>query len=334
MKNQKNVLISRLRNCNNKREAKAFIAYVVYNNIKINKLGENVFYSNNPALGNKIVAVNVSTNDLTGGFLAKKIQTDYDLNFGFSSEMFEGYLEKMLHFKNEFIFPEDEFKWILEDDIACYWVWLVLKDRDGCYLDVAKYGCDINTFATLKMVFDLLNLDAYPSGKTSRYEIIRDVFDSWFAMNDVKVKLIHQIKSMWNAIQKESKGLTWIKKEIPDQINFLWEYMLAYESMSKLHALNLSPSTHKEKLLAIRAFYYYWVTESDIKTLFSIRSNKAWSQRKHIISNKEKDLKAINVFINKKSKNKMDSILKQKKMSMGELIELMVDREFKILTEK
>jgi len=334
MKNQKNGLISKLKNCNNKREAKAFIAYLVYNNIKINKLEKNVFYSNNPALGSKIVAVNVSSNDLAGGFLAKKIQTDFDLHFSISSGMFEGYLEKMFHFKNEFIFPEDELKWILEDDVACYWLWMTLKDSDDFYLDVRKYSCDINTFATLKMVFDFLNLDSYPSGETSRYEIIRDVFDSWLAMIDVKVKLIHQIKSMWNAIQKESKGLTWIKKETPDQINFVWEYMLEYESMSKLHALNISPPTNKEKSLAIRAFYCYWIIESGLKTLFSIRSNKAWNQKKHIISKKGKDLKAINVFIHKKTKDKMDSILKEKKMSMGELIEVMVDREFNIFLEK
>jgi len=323
---QKTSYTSRLKNCNDIREAKAYISYVAYQQTRLNKLSENIIQLKD---FEDIKAISVSTNDLIGGMLANKIRFDVESELGISKEKFEDYLAKMFHHKDSLILPETELRWLKDDEVSCYWLWLILNEEYNHF----NIGFDINFIHlnAVKKVCKYINHDPSPSDSKGRYTNILGAFDSWCILLDAKLNLIQQLKKLWIVNQEKVKKLGWIKKDNQVQSLFVLEYMLEYQSMFRLKNLNLSLTTHKERYLAINAFYYYWEVVPELKVLFSMLAQKSWHQKTYRDRKQKKEMKAINTFISKESKEKMDFILTEKNMKINELIEMLVGVEFELI---
>lgn len=68
-----------------------------------------------------------------------------------------------------------------------------------------------------------------------------------------------------------------------------------------------------------------------MKKIFLININKAWNQQKQ--REKLKNKKAINTYIDEKSKEKLDQLSEKNNMTLNKMIEYLIDKEFKLDSE-
>ncbi|NYT60717.1 hypothetical protein H0A66_00030 [Alcaligenaceae bacterium] len=84
-------------------------------------------------------------------------------------------------------------------------------------------------------------------------------------------------------------------------------------------------NTH-ETYLAIYCVLRLWECHHAEKTLFMRNFSKAWRQ---LVARQKEDQKTINAFVSVDAKTKLDKLRKIYRMPIGELLELLIEDEYK-----
>lgn len=319
---------ARLYKYNSVREMKAFSSYLIYHGVKLVKTKNNIIRGR---FDGDQITIKIKDNDINGDWFLHNLISDVYAFTDHSKNEFDNFIGSMISDKDNYIFPESELKWLKENEVACYWFWMILKK--GMFLANNRpedYNLLLNG---LVKSFDTLEYESYPLNSKSLYNIILDCIDSWYSHKDKKIYLMQMIKAQWIETKKIDR-LRWVKKENPDQCIWLWSYMSQYEGMNQLHSLNVVPLLNNEIYLVINAFYYFWHATSDTKKVFYMLAQKAWHQKKYRDQQQKRKMKAINTHISEKCKDRMDYVLRVRNIKMNELIETLIDKEFDLLISK
>lgn len=230
------------------------------------------------------------------------------------NEMESAYQERIL--------PEYYFNW-MKSDRACYFSWGFIRE-----IKTKDYMIGHQFPHSTEFIYDDLDLDKNPSSSEERYNLIITFFDLMTDTFENKKRILEAMKNKWNEIFSNPKPFNWLKETDEQQCEWAWEYIKKHINTTRL----IQPTNNKEKYLSIYCSFDLWQENEYRKKIFLININKAHSQRKFRDSIKNK--KALNTFIDKKSKEKLEFLAKYKDRKINELIEHLINKEFEMVTQK
>ncbi len=231
---------------------------------------------------------------------------------------------------NNNLLPIDLFNWIKNEDRACYYAWGKTRTLNvESYTNNIKNNLLSQLGRTLKenkktsTAYDELNLSKYPSSTKERFELIIYLFDFIDLSLPQKEAILNDIKNEWSIIFNKKNPFRWLDMKNEELCEWAWCYIKKHSNFCDY----LSPTNNIERYHSFYAAFDLWDASEDTKKLFSININKAYSQQKFRAGIKNK--KALNTFIDEKSKKRLDDLSKRKGMKINQLIEYLIDEEFK-----
>lgn len=227
------------------------------------------------------------------------------------------------------LLPKKSFDWIKNDDRACYYVWgkTINLDttniRDKKINDIFKFGHGsiVNKKETPNKL-EALNLNKHPADTQERIDQIILIFDLIDLDIQKKEKALHDIKNEWSDIYSQKNNFRWLDFKNKEICEWAWNYIKNHSDF----CINLSPINDYERYLCFYAAFDLWSAGKDTKKLFNININKAISQQKFRAGIKNK--KALNTFIDKKAKEQLEFLSKNKNMRINQVIEYLIESEF------
>ena len=227
------------------------------------------------------------------------------------------------------LLPKKSFDWIRDDDRACYYVWGKTINLDTINIQDKKikdtfqfgYGSIIKKKETSNKL-EALNLNKYPANTQERIDQIILIFDLIDLEIQKKEKALHDIKNEWSDIYSQTNNFKWLDFKNKEICEWAWNYIKKHSDF----CINLSPINDYERYLCFYAAFDLWSAGKDTKKLFNININKAISQQKFRAGIKNK--KALNTFIDKKAKEKLEFLSKNKNMRINQVIEYLIENEF------
>lgn len=227
------------------------------------------------------------------------------------------------------LLPKKSFDWIRDDDRACYYVWGKTISLDTTNIQDKKikdifqfgYGSIINKKEKSNKL-ESLNLNKYPADTQERIDQIILIFDLIDLDIQKKEKVLNDIKNEWSNIYSQKNDFKWMDFKNKEICEWAWNYIKDHSDF----CINLSPINDYERYLCFYAAFDLWNAGKDTKKLFSININKARSQQKFRAGIKNK--KALNTFIDKKAKEKLEFLSKNKNMRINQVIEYLIENEF------
>lgn len=239
-------------------------------------------------------------------------------------------IKALIHSIDERLLPDNAFDWIKDNDRACNYVWGRILNLNTDSINNTKpskleylIGLPINkSNNNTKTTYDELNLNKHPSNTNERFEIIINFFDFIDLPITNKQNLLNQIKESWKPILDNNK-LKWLDSKNEGLCDWAWKYIKEYSDFCEY----LHPICDNDKYLCFYAAFDLWSAGEDTKKLFKINITKAYSQRKFRTSIEHK--KALNTFIDKESKTKLENLCKVNNMKINQMIEYLIESEFK-----
>lgn len=230
------------------------------------------------------------------------------------------------------ILPVVYFNW-MHDDLACLYAWGRIRafknsealDKTILPIIGISWLLKRNEYPVKERIFyEELSLKEKPSSTEERLYTIMEFFDSEQHQMTLenKISLINKLEDEWNIIYDNKKPFNWLNEKDEKQCTWTWEYIKKHSDFCQY----LSPKTNREKYLSIFISLYLWSTNEDAKKLFLLNIGKANSQKKFRESVKEK--KAVNIFIDKKIKKKLDEISTKKGLKINKTIEYLIEKEY------
>ncbi len=222
------------------------------------------------------------------------------------------------------LIPMSAFEWIKDNDRCCFWVWGYIRFMHIYQNEIA-----------LPTDNELINVSKTPSNSNERFEYIVEMFDRWKYKK--KKQFLDEIRNKWSDVYLNNKTpFKWLDKNNTEQCKWAWNYTENYlknnQRLSyKIVALpHVTPSINTENslgmYLSVFAAFDLWCELPEAKKLFLININKAWNQQKY--RNEMKGKKALNIYIDKKSKEKLDQLSEKRNMKLNKMIEYLIDNEF------
>lgn len=228
------------------------------------------------------------------------------------------------------LLPIKIFNWIKNEDRACYYVWGKVRLLDVNSFKSIKINIPHRAFGNVlgenkktSIAYDELNLNKYPSSTSERFEIIIHLFDLMDLNIERKEEILNDIKNEWGNTFSNKNNFRWLDIKNKELCEWAWNYIKKYSDFCSY----LSPVNDTERYLCFYAAFDLWSASQDTKKLFSLNINKANSQQKFRAGIKNK--KALNTFIDEKSKNRLDLLSKKHSMKLNQMIEYLIDKEFK-----
>ena len=230
----------------------------------------------------------------------------------------------------EILLPDQFFSWIHEDDRIINYVWgRILKlDIESIKHKKWKEILDYHTGQTTKInkhkisTYDELKFNKNPSNKNEKLDIIIMFFDLIDLDITKKESLLNKIKDEWIDAFNNGIKFKWLNIEDKETCEWAWEYINKHSNYCHF----FSPICNDDWYLFFYAAFDLWDASQDTKKLFSININKAISQQKFRAGIKNK--KALNTFIDKKAKEKLEILSKIKNMRINQVIEYLIENEF------
>lgn len=227
------------------------------------------------------------------------------------------------------LLPKKLFDWIRDDDRACYYVWGKTINLDTTNIQDKKindtfkfgHGSIVNKKETPNKL-EVLNLNKYPADTQERIDQIILIFDLIDLDIQKKEKALHDIKNEWSDIYSQKNNFKWLDFKNKEICEWAWNYIKNHSDF----CINLSPINDYERYLCFYAAFDLWSAGKDTKKLFNININKAISQQKFRAGIKNK--KALNTFIDKKAKEQLEFLSKNKNMKINQVIEYLIESEF------
>ncbi|MCX5567461.1 hypothetical protein ACLPHM_09875 [Paenalcaligenes sp. Me131] len=250
----------------------------------------------------------------------KKIITT-SIPFNTPQEQLERLSHKLTHLARENILPYEQFLWLKDSPQACAYCWLYLQNKSFSFLSW-QYGQSGYSYTP-------------PISHEERLQNIIDYFDYTYintsALYTKKQEALNTIKQSWIAAQETTLKIKFLDEKQGDPITWLWNYIEEYNAAFDTPSINSIPlpspsSTLPEKKLNIVASLHLWRAAKDSKTLFFQRVNRAWSQRK--TRHSREHMKAINTYIHRITKEKLDRLVKLNRVNMSEMLERLIEDQY------
>lgn len=216
--------------------------------------------------------------------------------------------------KNNFI-ESDSFEWLNNKIASCY-VWTSL-------INIKTNEIDQKT-NNAKLLYDELFPPYVPMTETTHYKKVVLFFDHWNTKKESKINLLDLIRNNYSFCLEENSPFKWLNKNNQDMCDWAWKYFTNHISLNFRHD---RPSNSNERFVYLQAYYYYWLASKAEKELFRIKISKANSQLKFRDSIENK--KSLNTYINEDTKKKLDYLCNKENKKINELIEFLINKEYK-----
>lgn len=235
-------------------------------------------------------------------------------------ELTDWVINKAKQCKEELL-PDIEFNWLKNNDRACYYVWLSLRE------DQAKQPRNLN-------YYNLLRLATVTSSSAERYNAILSFFDCWTQNTATKKEHLEDLKKAWGACLDETP-FKWLNKKDAEVIEWAYSYIATFiqditptrPPEGYLFALDNKPTDTGERYQAIYAMLDI-LTPSD-KKILKDKINKTFSQRK--FREKKKDETPLNTHMSKETKRKLDGLREYYNKNIQQMIRQAIDQAYEQL---
>ncbi|PHI30041.1 hypothetical protein [Budvicia aquatica] len=234
----------------------------------------------------------------------------------------KSFVDNMKKECNRFILPKKEFNWIKVNDRVCFWVWLMIRDIRNKYLPIRNDLLDLAHPA----FYDVLVINKVPASTKERYDAIIELFDGLRTDIGFIRYYFYQLKIEIQHVYKFSTSFNWLKKENKKQCQWALEYIKGSGVINQYESM-LTPMSKKEIHSTVIAAFDSWHALDAVKELFLIKIKKAWGQKKY--RDEISDKKLLNTYISKNAKDKLDMMTSTNKKKIHEMIEMMIDNEYK-----
>lgn len=229
-------------------------------------------------------------------------------------------------YKDELI-TEDDLGVLLTEDRVNFYTWLLFMS-------------DIEVGA-IKLSHIFPETQTQALNKKERGACILGIFDGWTIKKEIKLKKVDDIKkSFTQKLNDFKQPLNWLNKKDKEQCEWAFNYTLNHlkkhistytPNLPYIWLKHLTPISSNEHRDCTIAAFDCWPANFEMKKIFLININKAWNQQKQ--REKLKNKKAINTYIDEKSKEKLDQLSEKNNMTLNKMIEYLIDKEFKLDSE-
>lgn len=273
------------------------------------------------------------------------------------NEVISFYLDKLInHYKIDrnqelleasahSLLPAESFQWLKEDQEACYFVWGLMKihgDKQPHQVMSETTGRTIHnpSFARPYAYSSPQELRLYgiqASSHQERFQVIQQAFDraTFGRYHGTKASAMESLKANWRNARK-AKSLEWVTIKDSDAEQWTCQYIESYNhglrqdihsSTFQIPLEAVSSISAKEVSLAINTALQIWSGHPDTIRIFYQNITKAWKQRE--LRRTRTNKKAINTYISNEAKNKLDWLTKQYRYRMHEVLEFLIEDEYK-----
>lgn len=223
-----------------------------------------------------------------------------------------GFVKSMESYCLKQLIPISNFEWLENNDRACYWMWAKLRTIVWHQL---KDISELSIIPDNANVYEYFNLSLTPNNTKERYDCIIKFFDFWTSDYNNKTTFLERKKSEWSTIFKLPKPFKWLDSHGKEQYQWTWEQL----SKQGIPTLHFNVTSSEELYHAIFAAFDTWQTIPEIRKLFLIQINKAWSQKKY--RNNLEGKKPLNTYLNEETKLKLDSLATKNRRRIHEMLE-------------
>lgn len=208
------------------------------------------------------------------------------------------------------ILSDDKIFWFREDRRACFWVWtrLCCSGRRGVYVDEIK--------------------SRNPGNHESRYQQIVEHLQKDSHRRESEISFMESVKMDWADILNNASFLDFLSPKDTDSISYIWNYLCDKKySIEQIY----TPLNDEERWLSILN-YLDAVTAKENKGGLATRIKAAFDQRKHRLK-KQQDSSSRRFYLKKENDSKLKSLLQSNRMTMDEYFNLLVEREYRNLSD-
>lgn len=214
--------------------------------------------------------------------------------------------------------PFQHFRWIdKKDERLCNWLW--------CYLKRVTSQTELEGTAEENLL--LLSAKAFQIERESTADRQMDILDSFYhgeATASQQQEILERLKAKWHEIRQDVSVTNWLEDTNPTHWSWAWSY-LQNNTQRPLDQAWL-PSNDTEKKAAIVATLDL-SDNLDRKALVIDKMKKAWSQKKFREKSSGKKPYSISMTLN--TKQKLNAMAEEKGMKINEMVEYLVQNEFK-----
>lgn len=270
------------------------LIYYYHNHLKSKNIHLNVNLSNKGQILNEINNYICSTPKETQKIISEDIKNNGQLN----------------------IIGIEKLAWLNNEKLCCY-AWNFLNPSTAFQQQ--------QTFTNTAFPINYCQVlpKSTPISHDERYYLLIDFFDAWNANADIKFGLMEFIKNEYKTASERKDPFKWLTEDDSTLCDWTWEYL----SKSKINTrIDSTPINNKEKYLYIYIAFYLWLANEKEVELFSIKISKAISQIK--FRRKIKEKKAINTYVNKDIKIKLDRLCKAQNKKINEILEQLITSEY------
>ncbi|MEL7307099.1 MAG: hypothetical protein AAGK05_03985 [Pseudomonadota bacterium] len=224
----------------------------------------------------------------------------------------------------------NEFDWIKDNERACYFLWASIYFNSYAISPDSPWASQTQEYEPRYVHFySYHNLKSNPSNTAERYDEVVKYFDRVQQPIDWKLNLLSHLKNIWARIFTSRKPFTWLERDNEEQCRWAWDYLrkIKYDYTRPMID-KLSPTNTAEIYLAIYGVYDIWNVAPDTKRLFSIDFNKAWQQKK--LRDGRQGKKACSLVLHKDTKLKLDELAKTRKVTLSQLVEQLIEQEYRL----
>ncbi|MEC5321457.1 hypothetical protein VSX61_21395 [Brenneria populi subsp. brevivirga] len=314
--------------CDNVREAKAYLNYCLWHQIK----PESYFikkYTRRDRTDPNVIIINIEDKNLLGGKFYQDIYSAILQQYEFVDDNMKYFIQKMIKEKRKIILNEENFIWLKRNERACYWLWLIVSNSFSTF-EIPDDKL-IQFIYLLRTAYRLLGKPHNLPANKLRYESIVDCFDSVCELKDKKEYMLNKLNDLWGDIYKIGGSFSWLEKNQnnEEKMKWMWSHMQKHEYLGNIVNKFTAPLERNELYFSIYACYDIWNASKSEKELFRRNSSNAWNQvhRRKIMGKKNRV--AINAYVTSDTREKLNEISRVNKGTIGEVIDLLIYDKFK-----
>lgn len=269
---------------------------------------------------------------------------------------FDGVASSIIKYlKNEFTdkqqLPKDEFEWIKNDPKTCAFINHFLYINSGEIYDYksdsirikdtqlplvySKYPLSLHRFLNSRDRIRLPYIrkrQALFGNHLERFNAIVTAFKYSEINLDGQIYILKLLKEAVAEIFSNKENATfknWLNFEDEKQIDWLVSYLKKQDSLR----MPWKPINIKEKYLAVIAdFDYQFLINPKQTGLIFNKVRQAWNQRK--FQNKTDGTKSRSISMTKRTRERLDSLAKEKDIKINAVIKELIDKEYEALQKK
>ncbi|WP_447716667.1 hypothetical protein [Pluralibacter gergoviae] len=248
-------------------------------------------------------------------------------------------LSEMETARDENVLPLDCFDWLRQNERATFWLWAYL-----CKAGDYEFGIGPPANAEFgKNWYQRINLSLSPASHQERMHILIAFFDNIYVstppVNHLKKQVMEKLKDRWKIIYSKPLPLKWLPNE-EDAVLWAWNNLqkVQREKADNIGGLYMSlsipglttwltPLSHSERNLALRAALDLWDDAPDTKRLFLLNLNKAWNQ--HKLRQSRTDKKALNTYLKNETKMRLDFMAERSGVRISDMLETLINDHYR-----